>query len=565
MAGGQGKQRQPQQALAEEPSGGSRFLNQTDPGEGSDPGVPDWRFIVAAGLIVGVALLLRLYRLDWQELWLDEAFSWRMATMPTVLYDLLIENSPPLYYLLVRGWVAVAGGSEAMLRLPSAVAGTLFVAVVLWAGREFFDTRVALWSGGVAALAPLHIYYSQEARAYAWLVLFLLLTHVLLWRALRESTWPRWALVSASALLVLYTHYLGIIGLLPSVGLLWLWPGRAQWRRYAVAMLASALGLLPWIVWSFGLTERSYTAVNWIRQVWETTPPLLAIPRSLEVFGLGSQAGLRLINLKQFSILDFPAGLRLLGLLMLGLLGLWALLPWGDGRLKVPDLRRRKTWLALFLFLPLGVLWLVSLYKPVYAPGRYDLVAYPAYPLLLGLALGKLQGVKRRGPVGAAIAALLLLLPIGSKLYWYYQAPSVGNARATAQFLRAGVSDGDVVIFTGARGRPALYYLSRLGYRVDDLECRDAQTGEKFGCRLYPRDPEVLDSAEMVRAQVQDYLKPLAADRGAVWVATESGWVSQGRLRLREQDAFLMRTLQESGLEFSPANLPLRIFRFRRS
>ncbi len=69
----------------------------------------------------------------------------------------------------------------------------------------------------------------------------------------------------------------------------------------------------------------------------------------------------------------------------------------------------------------------------------------------------------------------------------------------------------------------------------------------------------------MVRAQVQDYLKPLAAERGAVWVATESGWASQGRLHLREQDALLIRELQRTGLEFSPANLPLRIFRFRRS
>jgi hypothetical protein len=329
-------------------------------------------------------------------------------------------------------------------------------------------------------------------------------------------------------------------------------------------MLASALGFLPWVVWSFGLTERSYTAANWIRHAWEAIPPALAIPRSLEVFALGGQAGLHLIFLKQFTTLEFPPGLRLLGLLVLGLLGLWVMLPWGDQQVGVPDLGKRKTWLALLLFLPLGALWLISLYKPVYAPGRYDLVAFPAYPLLLGLALRKTQQVKRVGPVVAPIAALLLLIPIGSKLLRYHQAPSVGNAKATAQLLQAGVADGDVVVFTGARGLPVLYYLSGLGYRVDGRKCRDPQTGQKFGCRIYPRDPEVLDPPDVVRAEVQDLLRALAPEGGAVWVAIQSGRISQGELLLPQRDALLIRELQRSGLEFSPADLPLRIFRFRR-
>ncbi len=537
-------------------------------------GEADWRFRVAAGLIVAAALGLRLYRIGGQEVWVDEAFSWYMATTPKLLKGLLIENSPPLYYLLLRAWVGVAGESEAALRLLSAVAGTLFVAAVLWAGRELFDKRIALWSGSVAALAPLHIYYSQETRAYAWLVFFLLLTHILVWRALRQNTWPGWALAGASALLALYTHYFALLGLLPSAYLVWLSPERARWRRYAVAMLASGLGLLPWVIWSLGLTPRSTVGVDWIRQVWEATPPWLAIPKSLEVFGLGGQAGLHLIFLKQFSTIQFPVSLRLLGLLLLGLLGLWVVVPWGDQDVGVPDLGKRKAWLGQLLVFPLGILWLISFYRPLYAVGRYDLVAYPAYPLLLGLALSKAQRVKRVGPVLAPVLALLLLLPIGSKLYRYYRAPSAGHGGVTAQTLRANVQDGDVVVFTGLRGFPIRYYLSRLGYRWEAGECRDERAGRRFGCRMYPRETEqmpgvldtrrILASPDTVRTDVQDFVKALPPQGGSVWVVIE-GKYSQGRLFLSKEDGLLLQELRRLDLEPLSAEVSLTIFRFYRA
>lgn len=547
-----------------------------------DPGEPwapirslGWRFLAGAGAIVVGALLLRLSGIGAQEIWIDEAFSWYVATTRGLRHILLIENSPPLYYLLLRGWVAVAGASEAALRLPSALAGTLFVATVLWAGQEIFDARVAIWSGAAAALAPIHIYYSQEARAYALLVLFLLLTYVLVWRALRTNTWPRWALVSASALLALYTHYFAVVGLLPSAFLLLLWWERARCWRYGAAMLASALGFAPWVVWSFGLTPRSDAAFDWIRRIWEITPPLLAIPRSLEVFGLGSQAGLRMIFLKQFTAMEFPASLRVLGLAVLVFLALWVAVPWGDGNVGIPGLGKRKAWLGLALGIPLALLWLVSFgYRPLYAPGRYDLVAFPAYPLLLGLALAKAQRVRPAGPVAASLVALLLLLPVGTKLIRYYQAGPEGDADTTAKVLHAGVADGDVVVFTGLRGLGVLYYLDRIGIRWDAEECRDARTGRRFGCRMYPRETEqmpgvldarrVLASPDAVRSDVQDYLRMLPPQGGAVWVVFASGGFSQGRVYLPQVDANLVQELHRLGFRSLVVQGARGIFWFER-
>ncbi len=542
------------------------------PGDGSGSGR---QFLAGAAAIVALAFLLRLYRLDGQEIWIDEAFSFYVATTREMLRALLIEHTPPLYYLLLRGWVAVAGSSESALRLLSALAGTLFVAAIIWAGRELVAPAVGLWTGLMAAVAPIHIYYSQEARAYALLTFALALTYAVLGRALEKNTWPWWMLGSAAALLALSTHYFGLLALLPTAAIVWSWPAERRWRRYLVAMLGSGLLFLPWVLWSFFLTPRSRPAIAWIQRVWERTPPWLAIPRSLEVFALGSQADFRLIFLKQFTTLEFPAGLRLLGLTVLVLLGLWVASPWGDRNLGVPGLLRRKVALMTLLMFPLAVLWLVSFIRPVYAVGRYDIVAFPAFALLVGLALWKLQRVPRAGHLLAPLAALLLLIPIGTKLFLYYRAPSDGDAQATAQVLDAGVADGDVVVFTGLRGLPVLYYLSRLGFRWEAGQCRAEASVRRFSCRMYPRETErfpgvlnvsrVLASTDAVREDARDFLAGLRPLAGSLWMVFERGTFSREEIALPTMDAHLVRELQRLGLTFVAVQGARGILRFHRA
>src|SRR6185295_6981096 len=270
------------------------------------------------GALILSAFFLRLYRIGNAELWIDEAFSVYAATVKTDLAQLLLkESSPPLYYLLLRLWVMIAGTSEAELRLLSAVLGTLFVATVIWAGTKFFDRRVGLWAGAFVAVAPIHIYYSQEARSYVLLGLLILLTHVLLWRALARDTWPSWLLVSLVAALAVYTHYLAVLALPPTAMLVWARsdsPDKFRaWRRYGVAMGACALFLLPWIVWGFVLSPHAFVGLDWLAGIWNATPPALAIPKSFEVLGLGGQAGWFPPLPKGFAYVSFPPSLRLLG------------------------------------------------------------------------------------------------------------------------------------------------------------------------------------------------------------------------------------------------------------
>jgi len=532
-------------------------------------------FVAGSAAIVVLAFCLRLYQLSAQELWLDEAAAWYWATAPDWLAQTVVNNTPPLHSLLLRGWSAVAGESQTALRLPSVLLGTGFVAAVLWAGCELFTPEVALWGALWAAVAPLHIYYSQEVRAYALLMLALLLTAAAAWRAARRDTTVAWALVSLCATLALYSHYLAGVGVLATVAVLRLGRRPAPVRHYAIALLVSVALFVPWVVASFLMSPHSLQGTEWIRGMWEKIPPALAIPRSLEVFGLGSQAGLLPLDVKQFGM-EFPTPLRYAGLAVLLGLGVWVVLPWGEAALRIADIGARKRALGVLLFGPLLVLWCASFWHPVYIPGRYDLVAFPAFPLWLGLALYKLQCQPRGGRWAAALVALALAVPIGAKLMWYYHPPVRSElhptAVATAHALDARVADGDVVIFTDLRALPVLYQLNQVGVRWHDQYC-ESSDGRRFGCRMFPRETEatpavydpqrVLRDPGAVREDVRDILW-MRRPGGSVHVVFGNYAVAHERLAVAPVESLLVTELQRLGFQPVATDLKLGTMQYRR-
>ena len=164
----------------------------------ADPPRP--RFLFTAVVITVGAFLLRIYRIGAQELWADEAYSYLLAVAPEWLgLPTLAHNTPPLHHWLLRGWIRFAGEDEAALRLLSAVVGTLFVLAVVWSGRELFTPQAGIWGGAFAAVAPFHIYTSQEARTYALLTLMLTVTYGLLARAIRRDTVLWWSFAALAA------------------------------------------------------------------------------------------------------------------------------------------------------------------------------------------------------------------------------------------------------------------------------------------------------------------------------------------------------------------------------
>lgn len=196
--------------------------------------------VQALVILTAVAALLRFLTLGTQSYWYDEAITVELVQRPfhAMLGALpTSESTPPLYYVLAWIWSRMFGTGETGLRSLSAVLGTLTVPATYAAAQALVSRRSALFAAALVAVSPFLVWYSQEARAYALLVLLGALSLVPLRRAMRPRAGralAAWALVAG---LALTTHYFALF--LVAAEALWLL--RHAWEKRAAATAVAAV------------------------------------------------------------------------------------------------------------------------------------------------------------------------------------------------------------------------------------------------------------------------------------------------------------------------------------
>jgi len=139
------------------------------------------------GLILLLGTALRFYDLGAESLWLDE--------VDIVLESQRMNGLSPLRsptHLLERLALAL-GRQDYVLRFPFALIGILSIAAFYRLVRFALGGSEGLIGALLLAISPFHIWYSQEARYYALIVLFTLLAVYFLWLALEENRWWQWS------------------------------------------------------------------------------------------------------------------------------------------------------------------------------------------------------------------------------------------------------------------------------------------------------------------------------------------------------------------------------------
>lgn len=198
-------------------------------------------------LVTAIGAALRFGTLGQQSFWYDESVTVSLLELP--LHELLTgiadnESTPPLYYLLAWLWAKVAGTEEYGLRALSALVGTLTIPIAYAAARVLVSVQAALAAATLAAVSPVLIWYSQEARAYALLAFLGGVSFVLFALARSEPSTRRLAAWATVAGLALATHYFAAFVVLAQAAvLLWTHPRlvRARWAVASVLVVGAAL------------------------------------------------------------------------------------------------------------------------------------------------------------------------------------------------------------------------------------------------------------------------------------------------------------------------------------
>lgn len=175
-----------------------------------------WLFLL---LVLLLAAALRVYHADHNSLWIDEVNTMVQADPSlgfTETYHTIVklDLQPPLYFYILKYLFMVFGYTTLVLRLFSAVLGIFAVWSIYLLGRELSGKKAGLYAALLLAVNSYHIYYSQEARPYAFLVLFTILSFYRLLIFLRHASVKNGLLYGLVAALMLYGHPTGLFALL---------------------------------------------------------------------------------------------------------------------------------------------------------------------------------------------------------------------------------------------------------------------------------------------------------------------------------------------------------------
>ncbi len=360
---------------------------------------------------------LRLVRIERAEFWLDEACSALFASadgVGEVAAALARDVHPPLHALLLHVWGGAFGFGEGSLRAPSLLAGVALIGALPWVVRGAGGGGVAQLAAAMAmALSPWLLHYSTEARAYALLALLAPLLVGCL-QAARQGGRPgrAWLAAAAATLAALsLSHHHGVL----MAGVVAVAAFRAPPGTRRATALAGALGVLPWGAWAaWTLRDQAGHGGAWLADYWHG--PIDAVGGTLAMC-----AGLT----------PFPSWLGELGAVTLAeplatgvavtlaLPLLWlAAAPLGrprtDAAAQAADAAPASADPAAFdatllwaaLLLPMAGAAAISMWRPIYLVGRYDLMVAPAFAALgaLGLEHAVARAPQARRRVAAALA-----------------------------------------------------------------------------------------------------------------------------------------------------------------
>ena len=184
------------------------------------------KWLVALFLLLLLALGLRLYALDAESLWADEAFTVHHAQEQDYNKFMTListtEAAPPGHYLFLHYWLWWFGNSEFSVRFPSVLFGVAAVAVLFLIVRQLGNEKMALLASLFMATSMLQVLFSQEARLYSLFTLLVLLAvYCLLNSILQEKKWLYfWGYLAVMAL-ALTVNYLAIVVMALAIVMLW--------------------------------------------------------------------------------------------------------------------------------------------------------------------------------------------------------------------------------------------------------------------------------------------------------------------------------------------------------
>ncbi len=206
---------------------------------------------VAVVAPAALAAALSLYDITGRSLGFDEGATVSIASQHgSALWAAIAHDGGNMsgYYLLLHLLIGVFGDGLLVLRITSALAVVVTVALTGVIARRLFGDLVALVAGVLAAVSLPLVYWAQTARGYAPMVAFVCAAYLALIASSdpRDGRSPgRWPVIAYAMAMTLAMYCSFVAVLVVPAQLLALIHRRAALRRVGAALVATAVCCAP--------------------------------------------------------------------------------------------------------------------------------------------------------------------------------------------------------------------------------------------------------------------------------------------------------------------------------
>lgn len=393
-------------------------------------------FMWLASIGAVVFMVISLWIGMQQSVWFDEAYSIIIAKQPAaqLVHLTALDTHPPLYYLILKGWVSVFGWSELALRSLSILLGGIAVFVAALLLRRMFSARVAALALPFVALAPFLLRFGFEIRMYVLASLIGVLATYMLVRA-RQAGGGKdqrnyYIVYTILVALGMYTlYYIAVLWIAHAAWLVWstLRDKKPLFRQpWLLAYVASIVLFLPWLP-------------AFVSQI--SNGALASISQAMTVDNL--------VGLVSFQFLYQPVW-QLGGFASLVVVGVIIVLGYVmcQAYRATPKAERQYiTLLVMYFAVPVIIVTLISLVRPMYVERYLSHVAI-GFMMLVGVlsAVVWIRGSQNMrwavtGLVLVMVSGIFHLAAVGNYNFQRLQKPAVNAIAAQMKSCR----DGDTV------------------------------------------------------------------------------------------------------------------------
>ena len=382
-----------------------------------------------------LALLLRMFALGSKGLWQDEVFSVLFARPSNPDFWPILktaEANMALYYIALRQWMHFFT-TDSGVRALSVIPGVLTVPAIYALGARLYSRRSGFWAAALLTVNACAVVYSQEARGYSLLVLFVALSYWAFLRVIERPSPFHVALYVAVTICAFYSHFYAIFVILAQVCSLAVLPAHQRpWKGLLTSWLIIAIAAIP----GLRVVLLSHGSNLW----WLPRPGLLEIYRTLTFLAAengkavgGILAGLLLV----------PIGFAICNA--------WTV--WRSQHQS--QVAFQAAFAALAFLVPLVATMLLSLWRPMFFH-RFLIICLVPFLLLAAAGLDHLRHRK------SAIALALLILALSGVATAMSYRKVREDWRGAAAFTLTA-PDAPVLFYIKDAAAPFSYYRERLG------------------------------------------------------------------------------------------------------